>query len=71
VAVLLNLDPGETLAAEVDLGACAPAYKERVFTYGGGPSGFATAGPSKIESGVLRRTVPPYTITVLDLTATK
>jgi hypothetical protein len=71
VAILLNLDPGESLVAELDLGACAPAYKERAFTYLGGPAGFVPAPASRTSAGVLRRTAPPYSITVLDLTASK
>jgi hypothetical protein len=70
VAVLLNLDPGESLAAEVDLASCAPAYQERTFVYAGGKAGFAPAEASKTAAGVLRRTAPPYSMTVIDLTAT-
>jgi hypothetical protein len=69
VAVLLNLDPDEALAAEIDLGACAPAYRERAFVYTGGKGGFTPAPASQSSAGVLRRTVPPYSMTVLDLTA--
>ena len=69
VAILLNLDPTQSLVAEIDLGACAPAYKERAFTYTGGPAGFAPATASRITAGVLRRTAPPYSMTVIDLTA--
>jgi hypothetical protein len=68
VAVLLNLDPGTPLAAEIDLGACAPAYRERAFVYTGGKEGFVAAPASQSAAGVLRRTVPPYSMTVLDLT---
>ena len=71
VAVLLNLDPDQPLAAEIDLGACAPAYKERAFVYTGGKEGFKPGPASQLATGVLKRTVPPYSITVLDLTAAK
>jgi hypothetical protein len=69
VAVLLNLDPDQPLDAEVDLGGCAPALKERALVYTGDKGGFATAGPAPLTAGVLRRRAPPYSITVLDLTA--
>jgi hypothetical protein len=69
VAVLLNLDPDQPLAAEVDLSSCAPSYQERVFTYGGGAAGFKAGAPSQAAAGTLKRTVAPYSITVLDLTA--
>jgi len=69
VAILLNLDPVESLVAEIDFDSCAAPYKERAFTYSGGPSGFAPATASRMNAGVLRRTAPPYSMTVIDLTA--
>jgi hypothetical protein len=69
VAVALNFDPEEAVAADIDLSRCSAGYKERVFTYGGGPAGFVAGPASQASSGALRRTLPPYTMTVLDLTA--
>jgi hypothetical protein len=69
VAVLLNLDPDQAMAADIDLGTCGPAYRERAFTYTGGPNGFVATAPSQLRDGILHRSVPPYSITVLDLSA--
>jgi hypothetical protein len=66
VAVLLNLDPDEPLSAEIDLSRCGTGFGERVFTYTGGPTGFARGGASTTSGAVLRRSAPPYSITVLD-----
>jgi glycosyl hydrolase family 44 len=70
VAVLLNLDPDEALAVDINLEGCAATYKERAFTYTGGPAGFVPAAASVPAPGaVLRRSAAPYSMTVLDLTA--
>jgi hypothetical protein len=69
VAVLLNLDPSTPLAAEIELGGCSPAYQERAFVFTGDKEGLTGAPTSQVSGGILRRTAPPYSITVLDLTA--
>jgi hypothetical protein len=69
VAVLLNLDPDEALSAQIDLSSCGPRYGARTFSYAGGTAGFKAASPSQVDAGVLRETAAPYSMTVLDLTA--
>jgi hypothetical protein len=69
VGVLLNLDPDQAMAAEIDLSSCGASYQERVFTYTGGPDGFVAGPPSKLGGGTLQRSVAPYSITVFDLIA--
>jgi hypothetical protein len=66
VAVLLNLDPEEPVAAEIDLSSCGGAFQERALGYSGGPGGLAPVSTSTASGAQLRRTVPPYSITVLE-----
>jgi hypothetical protein len=68
VAVLLNLDPDEPVAAKVDLRSCGTGFSERAFVYNGDANGFVGAETSAFEDGVALRRVAPYTITVLDWT---
>jgi hypothetical protein len=68
VAVLLNLDPDEPVAAEVDLRSCGTGFSERAFVYSGDANGFRGADPSAFQDSVALRRAEPYTITVLDWT---
>jgi hypothetical protein len=69
VAVLLNLDPDQPLSAEIDLSKCGGGFSERAFSYTGGTAGFTRATPSTGTGAVIRRSAPPYSITVLDFKA--
>ena len=70
-AVLLNLDPDEALAAEIDLSACGSGFSERAFTYTGAASGFSPASPSQASGGQLQRGAAPYSISVLEWSVAK
>ena len=59
VLVLLNLDPSASIAAQLDTSSCGNVAGKRTFLYTGGSAGFA---PSTAPS------LPPYSITVVDLT---
>jgi hypothetical protein len=72
VAVLLNLDPATAGDVEVDFGACGKPLETKAFTYTGTHAGFVptpleapAAGASPL---LLHHRVPPYSMTVLDLT---
>jgi hypothetical protein len=68
VAVMLNLDPDAPMSADIDVSSCGGGnFRERAFSYTGAPTGFVPAAASKASAGLLSRTVPPYSITVLDL----
>jgi Glycoside hydrolase family 44 len=67
VVVLLDLDPSRSIAARVDLSSCGRVVTERRFVYVGGRSGLAKAASEPESSGVASVTLPPYSITVLDL----
>jgi hypothetical protein len=69
VAVLLNLDPDDTLAAEIDLSRCGASFAEHAFTYTGAASGFTPGAASQPTGAVLARRAAPYSISVLDWTA--
>ena len=68
VVVLLDLDPSRSIAARVDLSSCGRVVTQRRFVYVGGRSGFAPASTEPETAGALPPvTLPPYSITVLDL----
>jgi hypothetical protein len=69
VAVLLNLDPDDGLAAEIDLTRCGTAFGERAFTYTGAAAGFTPGAASQPTGAVFQRRAAPYSISVLDWTA--
>lgn len=65
VAVLLNLDPERPLDARVDLSSCGKVAAARVFTYAGGPSGFAPLRAA-LAAGAVEPSVAPSSITVVE-----
>jgi hypothetical protein len=68
VVVLLGLDPTEPVAVQLDTSTCGRVAGPRGFTYVAGAAGFAPAGPELGAVGAsVRVTLPPYSITVLDL----
>jgi hypothetical protein len=68
VAIALNVDPDTARSARVDLKGCGVLKDARVLTYVGDPSGFAEQSASSMSSGMVEAKLPPYSITVLDLT---
>ncbi len=68
VAIALNLDPDTARNARVELKGCGALKATRVMTYAGDPSGFAEQPASGMSSGMMEAQLPPYSITVLDLT---
>ena len=66
VTVLLNLAPLSPLSAAITLEGCRPVATARVFTYGGGETGFNKLDVSPSGPAV-KLTAAPYSITVLDL----
>jgi hypothetical protein len=67
VALLLNKDPQQAVNAALSLKGCGAAQLRRVFTYDGDPKGFVERAPPK--SGLRIEGVPPYSMTVIELTA--
>lgn len=68
VAIALNLEPDTARAARVDLKGCGALKSARVLTYNGEPGGFAEQPASAVSVASLDAQLPPYSITVLDLT---
>jgi len=71
VAVLLNFDPIEGFDAEIDLSSCGMPAHTRVYSYAGGPQGFAEA-PSALQAlpgaaRTVRAGATAYSMTVLDI----
>jgi hypothetical protein len=66
VAVLLNHDPRAPLVAQIHVTCRSDLAGARAFMYAGGPKGFQAVGVTPGTRDVTV-TVPPYSITVLDL----
>lgn len=72
VGVLLNFDPNVTILADIDMSTCTPVEQARVFTYrGNAVEGFAQQRAPAGDDRHVRATLPPYSITVLDLPLTE
>ncbi|QSQ28473.1 glycoside hydrolase family 44 protein [Pyxidicoccus parkwayensis] len=71
VAVLLNFDPDEAAQAQIELKGCGTLDSVRVLGYSGAPGGFAEQTPGAKAEGSLTQRLPPYSMTVLDLTVKK
>ncbi len=72
VAVLLNFDPATADDTELDLSSCGKTLGQQLFTYAGAKEGFtAAAPPALLPSGNLSLRLPPYSMTVLDLTGAR
>ncbi|WP_224247555.1 glycoside hydrolase family 44 protein [Hyalangium gracile] len=68
VAIALNLEPDAARNARVDLKGCGMLKGARVMTYIGETSGFSEQPAAAVSAGILETQLPPYSITVLDLT---
>jgi len=68
VAILLNFGATSTLSAKVAFDGCMPMTNVRTFAYTGGEAGFRKVDVTLTPQG-LQTTVPPYSMTVFDLTA--
>ncbi len=68
VAVALNLSPETARDARVELKGCGVLQGARVWTYAGEPEGFSEKQAAPVSAGGLEARLPPYSITVLDLT---
>ncbi|ADO75632.1 glycoside hydrolase family 44 protein [Stigmatella aurantiaca] len=68
VAIALNLAPETARAARVELKGCGALRDARVLTYTGDPNGFAEQQEMAPKTDAVEALLPPYSITVLDLT---
>jgi hypothetical protein len=67
VAVVLNLAPLSPLLTDIGLQGCGTIARARGYTYTGGEAGFF-ALPLSPDKELVKARVPPYSITVMDLT---
>lgn len=71
VAIVLNLDPDQAAQARIELKGCGTLDSVRVLGYSGAPGGFTEQTPGAKAEGSLSQRLPPYSMTVLDLTVKK
>ncbi|WP_371746336.1 GH44 family glycoside hydrolase EpsB [Myxococcus sp. CA040A] len=71
VAVVLNFDPDQAAQARVELKGCGTLEGARVLGYSGAPGGFLEQTAGSKTAGTLTQRLPPYSMTVLDLTVKK
>ena len=70
VAILINFSNDHGLKAKIDLASCGSVASRRSFIYAGYPGGFGEPKTQPGGGSVIEETVPPYSITVLDLAMT-
>jgi hypothetical protein len=68
VAIALNLQSQTARAAHVELKGCGAVRDARVLTYTGESDGFTEQPGAAVQTDGLDALLPPYSITVLDLT---
>jgi hypothetical protein len=67
VLVALNLTQDAALRAKIDMAACGKVATRKAYAYTGGGAGFKEGAEVKKEDLVVTETLPPYSITVIDL----
>jgi hypothetical protein len=68
VAILLNFNNESGMKAKIDLASCGTVASRRTFGYAGYPGGFGEPKTAAGGGSVIEESVPPYSITVLDVT---
>jgi len=71
VLVALNLDPRRALRAHIDLTTCGSVGQQRLFVDTADAPGLAPTSPGQVDKGALVTVLPPYSLTVMDLTLSK
>ncbi|NMO22685.1 glycosyl hydrolase [Pyxidicoccus fallax] len=71
VAIALNLDPDQAAQAQVELKGCGTLDSVRVLGYAGAPGGFTEQTPGSKGAGSVSQRLPPYSMTVFELTVKK
>ena len=67
VAILLNRHPTIAASAELRLEGCGRILSHREFSFVSGSSGLLAQPPSKEDGATLPVSLPPYSLTVLDI----
>jgi hypothetical protein len=67
VLIALNFGQDRPFDASIALNGCAPPSATKSFVYTGGEAGF-TNGSAKVEGSNLKASLPPLSITVVELT---
>jgi hypothetical protein len=70
VAIALNFSPSDAVAAEIDVASCGKIASMQSYSYAGGGSGFTTVPPPAGAASKVEQTLPPYSITILDVQLT-
>lgn len=71
VAIALNLSRKDAVNAKVDVSSCGAIAGRRAFTYQGGSLGLTAAPEPALSQGTVEVTLPPYSISVIELTTGK
>ncbi len=67
VAVVVNMAADETRLAQVDVGSCGAVASQRTYVYTGDPSGFVAQPPAQGSGSTIDQSLPPWSITVIDV----
>jgi Glycoside hydrolase family 44 len=67
VAVVLNFSPTSAAAAQIELGSCGNVASVQSYTYTAGAKGFTAGATQTGATTKVAQTLPPYSITILDV----
>jgi hypothetical protein len=67
VAVIVNMAADETRLAQVDVQSCGPVASHHTYAFADGSPGFVAQAPSQGSPSSIEQTLPPWSITVLDI----
>ena len=70
VAVLVNRNPNVVVSTELKLDGCGRVASRRVFRYVSGSSSLLAEPPGTLDGSRLTESLPPYSLTVIDLDIT-
>lgn len=65
VAIVINPDPEQGVAATIDVASCGMVRSRQTFLYAGHPKGFE--GPVSTDSTPVSQRLPPYSLAVIDM----
>jgi hypothetical protein len=71
VLVALNLEPAAAFRAHIDLSTCGGVASQRIFTDTAEAAGLFDTPAATLESGTLVTVMPPYSLSVIELTLKK
>jgi len=67
VLVAVNLSADDAVGADVDIGSCGIVESRQAYVYTGSSGALAPGGTKKDETTIISQTLPPWSITAIDV----